>query len=210
MAVALTAFAGSDIRWIEEVKLYDGRVIELQRRVGLAASAVPAQRRGRIEYHEICYPAMKLRWKSAAAYLPDLFDIVEGKAYVHVPLGACHECGLHGDPEPNALYFVWERGEWKRIRHEEFPRASEWNLLMAFVSAPGHEQDDPRGRLTLEHKAQRSTSLRLEQERLGWKRMNESYDWRDGCRKCGRQQPNAFFADAREIFVSDAKTSCEP
>jgi hypothetical protein len=208
LCVSATACASNDIKWTEEVKLSDGHVVQVERRVELTESGFPVQKRGFAKYHELCYTPMKIRWKSQRGYQPDIFDIVDGKAYIHVPITGCYECRIHGDPDPNALYFVWDNDRWKRIRHEEFPRPSEWNLLMGIVSAAGNERDDPKGLLTLQDKERRLSSLRNEQKRLGWKRVNESYASRDACKKCGRTQSNTSFDVAPDIFVKDGASSC--
>jgi len=206
-AFALSACASNDIRWSEEVKLSDGRVIELQRRVELTASGFPAQERGFVKYVEICYAPMKLRWRSLGSYIPDIFDIVDGRAYVSVPIGNCETCRMFGYPDPNALLFVWENGDWTRVRSEEFPRASEWNLLMSFASS--RPQDDPKGRLTLDDKERRQSFVRAEQKRFGWRRVHEHVSWRDACRKCAEQKTNVSFSQAREIFDHGHNT-CAP
>ena len=215
MSLAVTGcagvgIAGDHIRWTEEVKLSDGRVIQLPRHVELTESGFPVQQRGFDKYQEICYPPMNIRWKSKAGYQPDIFDIVDGKAYMHVPLTGCTECRIHGDPSPNALYFVWDDGQWKRIKHEEFPAESEWNLLMQ--TNRGSTKTDPQGLITIADKTSgnwRDSSLRFEQKRLGWKRVNDAYDSRDACQKCGRSKPNALPGASAEIFINDGQNSCQ-
>lgn len=209
LGLSLAACAGDHIRWTEEVKLSDGKTVQLQRHVELTASGFPVQERGFNKYFEICYPPMNIHWKSKGGYVPDIFDIVGGKAYMHVPLAAEAECYAQGNPVPNSLYFVWDNGAWKRISHEEFPAASEWNLLMGVKAAPGHEKDDPSGLITLEDKGKRSSSLRREQKRLGWRRVNESYSNRAGCAQWGPINPNANPTGA-EIFIDDGKNACQP
>lgn len=58
---------GDHVRWTEEVKLSDGKVIQIQRHGELTESGFPAQKRGLDKYHEICYPPMNIHWKSRAA-----------------------------------------------------------------------------------------------------------------------------------------------
>ncbi|MBK5106454.1 MAG: hypothetical protein JJE42_19595, partial [Burkholderiales bacterium] len=127
LSAAFSACASNDIRWTEEVKLSDGRVIQIQRHVELTESGFPSQKRGLDRYQEICYPPMNIHWKSKGGYKPDIFDIVDGKAYMHVPIYDCFQCMLQGFPESDALYFVWHNGQWTRTTREEFPEASEWN-----------------------------------------------------------------------------------
>jgi hypothetical protein len=200
--------ANDHIRWTEEVKFSDGKVIQIQRHVELTESGFPVQRRGFDKYQEICYPPMGIHWKSKGGYQPDIFDIVDGKAYMHVPVSAQHECYEQGNPSPNALYFVWENSRWKRIKHEEFPAVSEWNLLMSFKAAAGHEKDDARGTITLDDKLKRRSSLRDEQKRFGWKRVNESYSRREGCTQWGKTSAE-LKPDAVSIFLNDGKNTCQ-
>lgn len=204
---------GNDhIRWTEEVKLSDGRVIEIQRHVELTESGFPVQRRGFDKYQEICYPPMGIHWKSKGGYQPDIFDIVDGKAYMHVPISDCFTCEHYGYPSTNALYFVWEDGHWKQIQHEEFPASSEWNLLLSHTAAVGHEKDDAHGLMTLTEKEKRPSSLRVEQKRFGWKRVSDSYSRRDSCNKCRGVITEIYGTkkDVFEVVVEDVmKKDCQ-
>lgn len=144
------SIGGEHIRWTEEVKLSDGKVIQIQRHVELTESGFPLQKRGFAKHYEICYTPMSIHWKSRGGYQPDIFDIMDGKAYMHVPISNCFSCERYGYPSSNALYFVWENGAWKRITHDEFPTASGWNLLMQ--TNRGSPGADPQGLITIEDK----------------------------------------------------------
>ena len=111
-------------------------------------------------------------------------------------------------PSPNALYFVWEGNDWKQIQHEDFPGGSVWNLEMGIAAAPGHEKDDLHGLVTQQFKESRLSSLRSEQKRLGWRRVNESLNRREGCLKWG--SPTAKEKAGAEIFIKDGKSICYP
>ena len=152
---------------------------------------------------------MGIHWKSKGGYQPDIFDIVDGKAYMHVPVTACVQCRANGDPSPNALYFVWDNGQWKRIRHEELPAPSEWNLLLQ--TNRGSPGADPQGHITIQDKTTgnwNDWTMRDEQKRFGWKRVNEAYDSRDACQKCGRNKPNFIPSEPAEVFVNDGSNTC--
>ena len=73
--------APTDVKWTEEVKLHDGKVIQIKRRTELGSLNILAQTRGHPRYHELCYERMKIHWKSKPVYEPEAFDIVNGKAY---------------------------------------------------------------------------------------------------------------------------------
>ena len=212
LSISFAVRAGDDIRWTEEVKLSDGRVVQIQRHVELTDSGFPLQRRGFTKYYEICYPPMDIHWKSKGGYQPDIFDIVDGKAYMHVPISDCFSCEHHGYPSTNALYFVWDNGTWKQIAHEDFPKGSEWNLLMQ--TNQGSKETDPQGLITIEDKTmgkQADSSLLREQQRLGWKRVSDSHSWKGRCDAC-RGVKNRIYGDSKdifEIFVQGAAQFCQ-
>ncbi len=207
-----TSIGGDHVRWTEEVKLSDGRVIQIQRHVELTESGFPVQKRGFSKYHEICYPPMGIQWKSRGGYQPDIFDIVDGKAYMHVPISDCFSCERFGYPESNAVYFAWESGKWRQIRQEEFPTKSEWNLEMGIKGAAGHKEDDMHGLVTIERKEQSSSSLRYEQKRLGWKRVSDSYSWKNSCHECKGVKNFMYGTDKGliEVLIDDTQNTCRP
>lgn len=220
LTLPILGCAGNDhIRWTEEVKLSDGQAIQIQRHVELTESGFPVSRRGFDKYHEICYPPLGVHWKSRGGYKPDIFDIVDGKAYVHVPVSSPSECAQQCSPETGAIYFVWEDGRWKRISHEEFPAAAEWNLLMRATGSS--TSTDARGLITLTDKTTgkwNDSGLRHEQKRFGWKRVNESYFYRKGCKPYGKvccvdetcQYVTEGQTNPMSIFHKDTSNTCLP
>lgn len=225
--LSIVACAGSGLggsehaRWTEEVKLSDGKVIQIQRHVEIGAPMGRLEDRGSPRYHEICYPPMGIHWKSRPGYKPDIFDIVGGKAYIHVSVSSQLQCYEQGSPATGAIYFVWENETWQRITHDEFPAASEWNLMMQVSRGPS--KNDPKGLITIEGKTtgrRQDNSLRLEQERLGWKRVSESFAERTGCKPYYSNVPVGC-ADASctrviegatpiSIFFDDNRNTCQP
>ena len=135
LVVSLSACAGNDIRWTEEVKLSDGKIIQLQRHVELTESGFPVQGRGFNKFFEICYPPMNIHWKSKGGYQPDIFDIVDGKAYMHVPISDCFQCKLNDFPETDALYFRWESGSGNRSSTKSFlrPPSGIWRWVLKLL-----------------------------------------------------------------------------
>ena len=212
LSTALSACASNDIRWTEEVRLSDGRIIQIQRHVELTESGFPVQKRGFDKYQEICYPPMNIRWKSNGGYQPDIFDIVDGKAYMHVPISDCFSCEHYGYPSTDALYFIWNDGEWKRVAHEDFPEASEWNLLMQ--TNLGSSEADPKGLITIADKTTgkwTDSTLRLDQKRLGWKRVSESSSRKGRCNACRGVTNRIYGKDKDFLEVTDnaSRTTCQ-
>jgi hypothetical protein len=170
------------IEWSEDVKLSDGRIIQLKRKTELTKSGFPLQKRGFYKSHSYCYEPMRIQWTTYGGLKPDIFDIVDGKAYLHLPISGCFTCEKYDYPETRALYFVWEDDHWTRIEHDAFPEQSEWNLLIdpkGFVP-----EDDAKGHLTVAQKRARDSSLSYYQNRDGWRRINESHYRKNACEKC--------------------------
>lgn len=192
-----TSIGGDHIRWIEEVKLSDGSVIQIQRHAELTGSGFPVDKRGSYKYHEICYPPLGIHWKSRGGYRPDIFDIVDGKAYIHVPVSSQLQCYEQGSPDHGAIYFVWEQGRWQRIEREAFPARSEWNLLMQ--TSGGTRSTDPKGLVALADKDVLDRDLHYFRSRDGWKRTSESQARSEGCRRHGK----GWCVDADCQYVTD-------
>jgi len=160
-ATALFALSGctsDEIKWTEEVKLHDGRVIQVKRRTELTESGFPVQRRGFHKYHELCYEPMGIHWKSKPEYPLYVFDIIDGKAYIKVPVTGCAECMLQGYPAWDAAYFEWNDGSWKKVDETPALRALRFNLLnRSHLMDDG--QADARGLITLAEKNRRDGSI---------------------------------------------------
>lgn len=206
------SMGGDHVRWTEEVKLSDGKVIQIQRHVEIGAPMGRLEDRGSPRYHEICYPPMGIHWKSQPGYKPDIFDIVDGKAYMHVPISDCFSCERYGYPSTNAIYYVWEKGRWKQITHDEFPTSSEWNLMMQVMRGPS--KNDPNGLISITDKSAgkwQDDSLSYEQKRFGWKRVSESYSQRGRCEACKGVRNINYGSDksALEVLIDDSASSCQ-
>lgn len=201
---AVAGCTGEEIKWTEEVQLYDGRIVQLKRRTEIGASGFPAQTRGLDHFYEFCYPPMGMHWKMRASWMPDIFDIVDGKAYLHVPMGDCFECQLQGYPESNAVAYVWERGAWKQIPYEAFPAPMRWNLLRGSEGA--QSKDDARGLVTLIQKQSRDYGLLQNQKYKGWTRISqqEVYPRCEKCKKSGPHQTDK----SPEIFIETNQSGC--
>jgi hypothetical protein len=173
----LAGCASNEIKWTEEVKLHDGRVVQVKRRTELTESGFPVQRRGFRKYHELCYASMGIYWKSKPEYAPYVFDIVNGKAYVKVPVESCTTCMLQGYPAWDAAYFEWNDGAWKKVDENATLRALRFNLLSAtHASGPYRNQRgevvpaetfDARGLIALAEKERRDASIYYSMKNTG-------------------------------------------
>ena len=201
---ALGGCAPTDIKWTEEVKLHDGKVIQLKRRTELTSSGFPVQKRGFNKYHQFCYVPMHIYWKSNPQYWPEVFDIVDGKAYAKVSLGSCSSCELHGYPDTDALYFVWADGAWKKIDYKEFPAQLRLNLLMNPFGR--NSAEDAHGLVSLAEKENRDASTSYSLKVTGARGVNELPDIKGLCNKCkaitGRK------SEIPDVFMPSSRTDC--
>lgn len=190
----LAACAPTVIDWNEEVKLHDGKIIVVKRHEELGRSGLPLAYRGSRKFWEFCYAPMGIHWKSKPDYFPEVFDVVDDKAYVRVTIGSCELCMLHGYPETSALYFVWEGAAWKKIEYKDFPPGLRVNIL-----GNTHYDDDGtldvRGLITVQQKEDREPNMsRLMRQRPEIVGLNDRVTYqglnkppiyaRDACKKC--------------------------
>lgn len=208
MAIALTTLGcdGGDIKWTEEVKLHNGSIIHLKRRTEITGSGFPVQGRGFLKYHEFCYEPLGIHWKSRSIYAPEVFDIVDGKAYSKVSLGGCDTCMLHSYPETDALYFVWSGNAWAKIDAKDYPlQVLRLNLLLNPKGRNASE--DAHGLVTIADKMNRQPSLEYTLEKTGARGLNETPARRGICTKC--KSVTTKTDDTAVVFLSAGRRACE-
>lgn len=199
--------APTEIDWNEEVKLRDGQIIVIKRHEELGRSGLPLAHRGSRKFWEFCYAPMNIHWRSKPDYFPEVFDIVDGKAYVRVSIGHCESCMLHGYPETNALYFIWDGGAWKKIGYKDFPAGLRYNML----NGTHYDDDgsrDVRGLVTVAQKEQLDGEIywlmRKKPEIVG---RNDTVAFRDACKQCKTTRVQTD--STAEVFLPASHTDCK-
>jgi len=196
---------GDEIKWTEEVRLQDGKVIQVKRRTELTSGGFPVQKRGFQKYHEVCYAPLSVYWKSKPEYRPEAFEIVNGKPYMKVTLGSFNACRLHGYPETDALYYEWTGTGWKQIRSDEFPPNARLNLLqnpLGNVAA-----NDVRGLVSQREKESRDASVYYSLKVTGARGLNETPPFKGICRRHKVEEPAP--AKTTDIFLPSEDRGCE-
>lgn len=197
--------APTDIKWTEEVKLHDGKVIQVKRRTELSATGFPTAQRGHSRYHELCYAPMGVYWKSHPQYKPEAFDVLDGKAYMRVPLRGCAACMHHGFPASNTITFAWSGGKWTKVEEAEVPPQLRFNLL-----SRTHGDDDgsfdAKGLVTLADKRDRDAILYRSLERAKVAGLNERPAVRDMCAKC--KGIDIQTGSTAEVLMPSERQSC--
>jgi hypothetical protein len=216
----LAGCAPTEIDWSEEVKLHDGKIIVVKRHEELGLTGLPLAHRGSRKYWLFCYAPMNIIWKSKPEYFPEVFDIVDGKAYVRVTISSCASCQLHGFPETSALYFVWDGGAWKKIDYKDFPPGLRFNML----GSTHYDDDgsrDVRGLLTIGQKESRAPEMywlmRKKPEIVG---LNDRVTYlgpnqppvhaREACKQCNGSGAIYYGpAPTNEVFLPASRTDCK-
>jgi hypothetical protein len=205
-SLAIGGCGGEEIKWAEEVKLRDGKIIRVERRTELTSSGFPVSKRGFHTYHELCYAPLGVHWRSKPEYRPETFELDGSKAYMKVPLLSFDICGQHGYPKDDALYFVWSGGDWKRIDAGEFPRGTRLNLLQN--PAGQTAADDARGTVTQGEKEKRDLGVYYVLRHLGASSMTETPPYKGMCAKypVDKSVPPPPTPD---IFLSSRGRTCD-
>ena len=197
--------------WDEEVKLHDGRVILIKRREASGGGGFPVSGmnpRGFVQYYEFCYPEMGVYWKSKGdpRYQPEILDIVNGKAYVKIPIWGPETCMFHDYPATNAIYFVWEGGGWKKIPYAQFPKeVRRTNLLLnAWGRYPA---GDVRGQLSVEMKEDRDSIYIAMKQTNGRIQSLNDYPHMQGA--CERQRGGIKTTSTPEVFLPAKSDLCQ-
>lgn len=195
------------LEWSEEVKLHDGRVIVINRHDEIGATGFPLAHRGLRKYWQFCYAPMGIHWKSKPEYFPETFDIVNGKAYAKVSIANCELCMLHGYPERDALYFVWDSGAWKKIAHKDYPKGLRYNML----GGTHYDDDgarDVRGLVTIAQKEELDGEIywlmRKKPEITG---LNETLTRRGSCEKC--KSIHVQTTSNADVFLPASRKDCK-
>lgn len=141
--------------WTEEVKLHDGRMIQVWRRVTQQPSGFPVAPRGRELEVELKYPALGVHWKyNEGLRQPLSFEIFDGVP--HLVLHTRERAWCQGK-SPDALpaqFLVWKEGSWHEIPETSYPvNKGRVNL---YIRYQGHgPEDDAKGLITWQKKASR-------------------------------------------------------
>jgi|CXWL01.1.fsa_nt_gi hypothetical protein len=211
--LSITGCASNEIKWTEEVRLHDGKIVQVKRRTELTESGFPTQNRGFHKYHELCFAPMGIYWKSKPEYRLYVFDIVDGKAYIKVPVQGCTTCMLQGYPAWDAAYFEWNNGAWKKVDENPTLRALRFNLLSATHAGGPYRNErgevvpaetfDARGLIALADKERRDASIYHSMKNTG--RTGPSVA-PGACERCKAEKVETSMTS--EVFLPSESRTC--
>lgn len=129
----LTPSYTPEIKWKEEVKLHDGRVIVVERwgkRGGRAEPGQPPMQSWEEIRTKNPDTGEEIVWQEDAASGPYVLDFVNGTPYLAVSVDLLPSCRKYKFPKINFVFFKYEEKTWKRITLEQFPKYLDTNLLL--------------------------------------------------------------------------------
>lgn len=137
------------VTWIEQVKLHDGRFIDVSRRASRQHSGFPSSYRGPVIDYGLSYQLT--RWSGPWSRTPASFEIFDGIPHLVVFIGDL-TCNSKPADAYGALFYRFEGGAWVEVSQKDFPTAlALMNLVEDFWGQTA--ESDPRGRLLWEKKA---------------------------------------------------------
>lgn len=142
--------------WTEEVKLSDGRMIVISRRVRAKSNGFPNASRGGYVDYELSYAPLGVYWYEKASPLrvryPTSFDIIDGVPYF-VLEGSSDVCVNRPKTDYAAEFLKWKDGGWVSVPQSDFPVGR--MTVNLFDGYWGHtSKDDARGLITWVRKAE--------------------------------------------------------
>lgn len=162
--------------WTEEVKLHDGQMIQVWRRVTRQPSGFPIAPRGRELEVELKYPALNIYWKGDGTSQPLSFELFDGVPHMVLYARVSREwCKDKPDDEPLAQFLVWKQGQWREVAKDSFPvDAALANLYIRYWGS--RPEDDASGQITWKTKAiQDSFYADAPYNVRGWYRQTSNY-----------------------------------
>jgi hypothetical protein len=159
--IALTAHGrGIDVaEWTEEVKLSDGRMVNVWRRARAHSGGFPNARRGSNIDFEVRYEPLRVRWKDEVTHShvrePVSFDIIDGVPVLVLYIGDREGCRNRLPSDYSAQFLKWSDGQWIDVPQAQFP--VERALMNLYTRYWGRTtKDDARGLITWQLKAERN------------------------------------------------------
>jgi hypothetical protein len=155
-AVPLSACGGEGIdtaEWTEEVKLHDGRMIQVWRKARAMHGGFPNASRGRDLDFELKYEAMHVSWKGPWNRVPASFEMLDGVPHLVLFIADPASCVARPPTDYAAQFLRYQNDQWVEVPQGEF--AVETALINLYQDYWGRsKEDDARGLVTWRQKAE--------------------------------------------------------
>jgi hypothetical protein len=140
--------------WTEEVRLHDGRFIEVSRKVMAKKGGMLSDAGfGGLVGFELKYAPMGVEWKGPWGLSPISFEIFDGVPHLVLFIKDPQYCANKADAEYSAKFMRWRNGQWEEMSQADFPLdKATMNLYNDYTV--GHFGKDPtKGRITWDKKS---------------------------------------------------------
>ena len=153
----IVACSASDIdvpEWTEEVKLHDGRMIQVWRQARAKHGGFPNAPRGRNLDFALTYEPASVSWKGPWGGEPVSFELFDDVPHLVLLAEDPSYCAKKAKTDYSAQFLRWEDKQWVEVTQDQFP--VERALANLYTSFWGHTtDDDARGLVTWATKAER-------------------------------------------------------
>lgn len=131
-------------KWTEEVKLHDGRLIQLKREAARKSGGFPSADRGEVIYYSIEYPDMRLSWKGEWSRQPISFDIFDNTVHLAAFVMDGPGCANKAPTDFAAEFYKFKNGQWESVPQSAYPTSEA--LMNLYINFWGHtRKDDAHG-----------------------------------------------------------------
>jgi len=107
--------------WTEEVKLHDGRIVQVWRRARAYGNGFPNAKRGADIDFELKYELMNVSWKGDWSHHIASFEIFDGVPYLVFYMDDKTFCRNRASTDYSAQFLRWDHGQWIEIKQADFP-----------------------------------------------------------------------------------------
>ena len=134
-AEAALPFFSKTISWEEDIVLSDKRLLPIKRTVTYGPDEYGRPGRGSIKQQTISFQSKgrRIEWTSdekwPIAYMPEIFDFLDGHPVIVMPVYRFGPCKKYGFPQDGVVGFVLRNNRWETISAHELPKEFKANLL---------------------------------------------------------------------------------
>jgi hypothetical protein len=153
--LSLTACGGVETAsWTEEVRLHDGRFIEVSRKAMATKGGMLSDAgQGGLKGFELKYAPMGVDWKGPWGLEPVSFELFEGVPYLLLDIRETARCRNKNDTDYPLIIMRWRNGQWEEMAQGDVPLEKASMNLFGHWAVGSYKYDPTKGRITWEIKA---------------------------------------------------------
>ena len=130
--------------WTEEIKLHDGRFIQIHRKAACKSGGFPNSNRGENIYFSVDYADLRAYWKGQWNRWPVSFELFDGVPHLAAFIMDKESCAAKAPSDYSVEFYKFENEKWKILTQKEYPTSQA--LMNLYINFWGHEhKEDPSG-----------------------------------------------------------------